>query len=192
MCRFLLGLTFALLLGAGSAFAQNPQGMSMRGGFRAPPPASVQRSNFPPLVARPVAPSSLFFGRGFIGYGGFGGYFGGNYYPSNYYDDDQPPPIWYVPPTHTVQLSGEFPGTLILEFPTTARVWLEGRELVGKPDSICTLVSPVLRPGQQHTFHVRARWEANGKTFEYTREAELGPGDRSKILVVSGTAVNEK
>jgi hypothetical protein len=50
----------------------------------------------------------------------------------------------------------------------------------------------VLRPGEQFTYHIRARWEKDGKTFEYKRDVALGPGDRSRVTVINGTAVSEK
>src|SRR5207249_2879730 len=78
-------------------------------------------------------------------------------------------------PSSAVALSGDFPATLVLEFPAPARVWLDDKELSGETETVRTITSPVLRPGQQYTFHVRARWKANNKTFEYTREAALGP-----------------
>jgi uncharacterized protein (TIGR03000 family) len=99
----------------------------------------------------------------------------------------------------------EFPAVLTLEFPTAAQVWLDGvavgeddanrlrPELVsaaaGGEATTRTLTSPVLKPGQQHTFKVKARWTVDGKTYETTREVTLGAGDRSKLLVLSGTPV---
>lgn len=134
-------------------------------------------------------------------YGGFGGGFitGGYYSPTfvvpfggGYYQDSDlvaPAVQPAAPPAHVVELSGEAAATLTLEFPAPATVWLDGKEVPGKADAIRTITSPVLRPGQEYTFHVRARWNADGKTYEYSRNVALGAGDRSKLLVVSGTAV---
>lgn len=132
------------------------------------------------------------FGGGFIS----GGYsptfvvpFGGGYYDPYAYDLMAPPVLPPAPPTHIVELSGEATATLNLEFPAPATVWLDGKEVAGKPDTARAITTPVLRPGREYTFHVRARWNADGKTYEYNRDVTLGAGSRSKLLVVSGTAV---
>jgi uncharacterized protein (TIGR03000 family) len=138
------------------------------------------------------------YGYGNYGYGGLGGgYLTSRYsYLSPYNYGNQTTagfssPSYYYP-QHIVSLSGEFPATLVLEFPAPARVWLNDKEVPGEQSTTRTLASPVLRPGQQYTFHVRARWKLNGKSYEYTRDAAVGTGDRSKLLVVSGTALTEK
>jgi uncharacterized protein (TIGR03000 family) len=152
------------------------------------------------------------------GLGGFGGYYSvypySSYYP--YYDGfgggfitggysplyvvpgpdeyDLPPPMAapaFPPEAPFVGLSGEFPAALSLQFPAAASVWLDGKEVGGTPATEVTLKSPILRPGQKHTFHIRARWETNGRTYETTKEVTLGPGDRSRLLVVSGTPVTD-
>jgi uncharacterized protein (TIGR03000 family) len=92
-------------------------------------------------------------------------------------------------PPRVVELSDEYPATLTLEFPAAAKVWLDGRPVAGEAGKQRVLTSPVLKPGQTHTFKVRAEWESGGKTYEYTREATLGSGDHSKVLVVSGSSV---
>ena len=142
--------------------------------------------------ARPISGFLPRTGSATSFYGGFGGfnrysypYFAG---PGFDYNEYAPPPIAPVAPLHVVALSGEFPAILTLEFPAPATVWLDGREVTGEPDAVRVLASPVLKPGEQFTFRIRARWELNGKRYEYSREAALGPGDRSKLLVVSGTA----
>jgi uncharacterized protein (TIGR03000 family) len=122
-------------------------------------------------------------------------YFGGNSYwpyfglPGPFAYDQ--PAVEYIPPQsppqRVVELSNEFPATLTLEFPAAAKVWLNGKEVEGEAGKERVLSSPVLKPGQQYTFKVRAEWERNGKTYEYTREATLGPGDRSKLTVLAGT-----
>lgn len=134
------------------------------------------------------------FGGGFIT-GGYGGYGYSPYFvipgPGAYDDLPPGPPPWgpaWGPP-HVVQLSGQETATLTLEFPAEATVWLDGTEVAGEPATVRTLTSPVVGPGERYTFHVRARWTANGTTYETTRDVAVGPGDRTRLLVVSGTAV---
>lgn len=167
----------------------------------------------------PVVGNSFGGFGGFAGFGGlpgFGGIYapygypysysyygglGGGYYSLGYtvpylggpgaYEEAVPAPAPAAPspPTHIVELSGQAPATLTMEFPAAATVWLDGKEVAGDAATVRALTSPVLRPGEQYTFHVRARWESNGTTYETTRDVPLGPGDRSRLLVVSGTAV---
>jgi uncharacterized protein (TIGR03000 family) len=92
-------------------------------------------------------------------------------------------------PLRVAELSDEYPATLTLEFPAAAKVWLDGQPVGGEAGKERVLTSPVIRPGQTYTFKVRAEWDAGGKTYRYTREATLGAGDRSKLLVISGSSV---
>lgn len=92
-------------------------------------------------------------------------------------------------PQRGVELSNDYPASLTLEFPAAAKVWLDGKEVTGGAGKERVLISPVLKPGQRYTFKVRAEWDAGGKTYGYTREATLGSGDRSRLLVVSGSSV---
>lgn len=101
-------------------------------------------------------------------------------------------PIMEVAPTRIVELSNEFPASLTLEFPAAAKVWLDGQPVAGEAGKERVLTSPVLKPGDKYTFKVRAEWDANGKTYEYTREVSAGPGDRSKLTVLAGTPVSGK
>jgi uncharacterized protein (TIGR03000 family) len=195
---FLSGLLLAL--GASGAFAQNPIGASagvgsFGGGFRPPFPGAMPQVMRPLPIGYPLYP----YGSSF--YGGFGGGFitSSNYAPyfivpgpSYYFDAASSFAYPPAPPPYFVRLSGQLPATLDIEFPAPAKVWLNDKELSGKPSLTRSLTSAVLRSEQQYTFHIRARWEAKGKTFDYTRDITLGPGDHSKILVVNGTAVNEK
>jgi uncharacterized protein (TIGR03000 family) len=98
-----------------------------------------------------------------------------------------------LPPTERsprmVELSGEYPATLALEFPAAAKVWLDGKSVAGAASKERVLTSPVLKPGQRHTFKIRAEWDAGGKTYEYAREVTVEDGGRSKLLVLSGSLV---
>lgn len=97
----------------------------------------------------------------------------------------------FTAPKYLVAVSGSFSASLTIDFPAAAKVWVDGKELPGKPATERVIHSPAIEAGQQHTFHIKARWQAKGKTYEYTREAKVGPGDRSKIQVVNGTEVKK-
>ena len=71
-------------------------------------------------------------------------------------------------------------------------MWLNGQKAADDPAAEQVLVSPVLQRGESFTFRVRARWQADGQTYEYAKDVTLGPGERSRLTVYSGTAVNEK
>jgi uncharacterized protein (TIGR03000 family) len=93
-----------------------------------------------------------------------------------------------VSPGESVALSGESPAVLTLQFPAKADVWLDGKKAMNSVETH-TLQSPALQPGQSYTFDVKARWKSGGKTYETTRSVVLGPGDRSRLLIVSGEEV---
>jgi uncharacterized protein (TIGR03000 family) len=142
--------------------------------------------SFPPTFYSPT-------GGGFLTAGGL-------YVP---YNTVAPPPVDVVPAVPTVvpvadptgdaaaTLANEFPASLTLEFPGPAKVWLDGKEVEGDAAPTRELTSPVLRPGQRHTFKVKAQWTAGGKTYEAHREITLSAGDRSKLIILSGTPVGE-
>jgi len=211
MSRLLLSAATVVLLPT-ALLAQIPasvaSGMGTFGNFRNPPRT--------PALAAPIG-GPMYRPGGFISpfyYNrGIAGGFGGGYTYSPFVDQFYGPytayangylPFYGAPsttiieepivaeptPTRIVELSNEFPATVTLEFPAAANVWLDGKPVEGETGKERVLTSPVLRPGQQYTFKVKARWDANGKTYEYTRDVALNPGDRSKVLVVSGTAVS--
>jgi uncharacterized protein (TIGR03000 family) len=203
MSRLLLAAAAVLLLPA-ALFAQYPQRplapsspglaagvgnslyrpgpMGFGAGFGSPFYFNRGYPGFYPYYYAPYyAPYTSYFGGGF--YGDFG------YSPYYAFPYDQPA-IEYIPapaPMRVVELSNEFPATLTLDFPAAAKVWLDGKEVEGEAATERVLTSAVLKPGQTYTFKVRAEWESNGKTYTYTREATLGPGDHSKVQVVRGT-----
>lgn len=176
-------------LAAPSAALRYPPGsFGMRAGFGAP--FTFNQFNrgpgfFPGFFPGVIAPYPVFYGGGFYG----GGFYGG--YPSSFAAPGPQPAADYIPspgvPTRMIEMSNQFPATLTLQFPAAAKVWLDGKEVAGDPAAERVVTSPVLRPGQSYTFKVRAEWDADGKTYEYTREATLGSGDRSRVLVLSGT-----
>lgn len=210
MRRFLL-VTLVAVATMSPASAQprggyGPAGPMMRGGFGAPPAGGGFR-----MVQAPPLPRTSGFGLGVglgTSYGGGGGYRGGYGYgsggffaggigPSPYYVAPQP---IYIPggpaaapaePSGATVVSGVLPATLVIEYPAAAKVWLNDVEVTGDVDAMWTFTSRALRPGETATFRVRGRWTAGGKTFESERVVPLGPGARSRLLVVSGTEVRE-
>lgn len=130
------------------------------------------------------------YGRGYYG-PGFGFGYPGGYYDYGYYNA-APRVVEVAPPVRpepTVVLANEFPATLTLQFPAAAEVWLNGSAVPGEAAEERVLTSRVLRPGEHFAFDVKARWTAGGKTYESLRTITLGAGDRSRLLVVSGTEV---
>jgi len=146
-------------------------------------------------------PHSLRYGhRPYFGYGFYLYDYGDGYDPD--YDGYGPYP-WADPsagystgnesaPQRSVVLSGEFPAVLTLEFPAPAEVWLDGKKVGGEAANVRTLSSPVLRPGDRYTFHVKADWTVKGQTYGYNRDVTLETGARSRVLVVSGTPAEGK
>jgi uncharacterized protein (TIGR03000 family) len=146
---------------------------------------------FGPAFVTPVFVPAPFYGFGF-GYGGFGPY--GYGYGLGY---GFGPPVLGGPSAMPVQptdpgvvLANEFPAVLTVQYPTPAEVWLNGKKLEGKAEEH-QLISPVLKPGETFTFEVKARWKVGEKTYESTRTVTLSPGDRSRLLVISGTEVTK-
>ena len=209
MFRIAFAALLALSLGAGTTSAQFSAGPCMGtgsyGGTFCPPvfPGYPRGAIAAPYtVHRPMRlgtyPAHLGFNSAY--YGGFGGGFiTSRYYvpfygygPTSSYSDAPSAPAsspMLPPPQRIVELSGESTATLTLEFPAPATVWLNGDLVEGEPEAVRVLTSPAIRASEKYAFQIRARWERDGQTFEYTREASLGSGDRSKLLVVSGTAV---
>jgi uncharacterized protein (TIGR03000 family) len=193
------------------------RGPAMRGGVSRPPTAGFRIVQAPPVPRTTGFGLGVGLGSGYYpgygpggyglrggyGYGGYGGYgyggfIGGGYDP--YYV--VPPPVVtgggpvFVPtapaePNTAGAVSGVLPATLVIQFPAAARVWLDGVEVPGDPDTTWTFTSRDLRPGETAAFRVRGRWAAGGRTYESEREVPLGPGARSRLVVVSGTEVTE-
>jgi len=53
------------------------------------------------------------------------------------------------------------------------------------------LTSPPLQPGERYTFSVTVRWTRDGKTYEATKDVTVGAGDKSRVIIVSGTEVKD-
>jgi uncharacterized protein (TIGR03000 family) len=83
-------------------------------------------------------------------------------------------------------VSGAASATLVVQFPAAAELWVGGQKRDGT-DAEWTLTTPVLKAGNSHTFEVRGRWKAGGKSYETTRSVTVNAGDRNRVIVVSGT-----
>jgi hypothetical protein len=119
-----------------------------------------------------------------------------------------PKPVRILPP---VAASGVSSATLAVQFPATAEVWVGGKKLQGdavteRPMTSSALIaaevhgsqptewtvtSPVLNPGETHTLEVKGRWSVGGKTFEASRSVNVTAGNRARLIVVSGTEVQQ-
>lgn len=144
-----------------------------------------------PNATRPINGYSFFPSPYYYGYGLNYGY---SYIEPPYYYEPVRPVVVGVPsvpqpPEPTIVLANEFPATLIVQFPAAADVWLNGKEVKGEAAEERTLTSPVLMPGASFAFEVKGRWTHGGKTYEANRTVKLGGGDRSRLIVVSGTEV---
>jgi len=128
------------------------------------------------------------------GYGGwfpFYGYGGYAYEVPVPVEIPVPVPVAVRPPDPPPNVSGEGLATLVLEFPSAAEVWVDGKKGPGEPNAVWTLTSQPLPLGTEYPFKVKARWTFNGKTYEYEKTVTVAAGNRSKALVVSGTEVKE-
>jgi uncharacterized protein (TIGR03000 family) len=117
-----------------------------------------------------------------------------------YFVQPVPVPVQVPVPTTAAQprpvdpqiaLSGQAKATLVVQFPAAAEIWVGGQKGDGDPAAEWTLTSPALKMGESYTFEVKGRWAAGGKTFEATRSVAVTAGDRSRAIIVSGTAVKE-
>jgi uncharacterized protein (TIGR03000 family) len=95
------------------------------------------------------------------------------------------------PPDPPVELSGEMPATLVLEFPALAEVWVNGKKDVGDAQAEWTLTSPPVIMGTEYLFSVKAKWTANRRTFEYEKTVPVAAGSRARSLVLSGKEIKE-
>jgi uncharacterized protein (TIGR03000 family) len=215
MTRYLIS---AAVLAAIPAFAPAQTPVSTASGYGSfgpgtrPGTPSLAAPNTSNFVQRPFNPR---FRTGFAAFGpGLATYnplFGGGYfaYPYAYpyfgYAEyavpvpvpvlvpvPVPVPVPVVPPApiqNTVVLGDEYPAVLTLEFPAAATVWVGGEKQPGDPTTEHVLTSQVLKPGQTHTFDVKAQWKVDDKAYQYERKVTLKPGDRTRSLVMAGTAV---
>jgi uncharacterized protein (TIGR03000 family) len=150
----------------------------------------VPRPVVPGRPGRPIIPLPPIWGGGWFPYYGYG-------YPAQ-----QPPVVVQVQappvvvgtpaePDRVVVISNEFPATLVLEFPSAAEVWVNGKKAEDEATNEWVLTSPVLKQGEEYKFEVRGRWKSNGKTYEAERSIAVPGGKRSRSIVVAGAEVRE-
>jgi len=143
-----------------------------------------------PVMAPYGYPTTPFYGTAFGGFGGYGYPYGGvNVFPPAINITQSVTVAGARPALPAVVPTKDFPATLTLQFPNAAEVWLNGKKLDGDASEERVLKSPVLAPGEQYAFAVKARWTTGGKTYEATRTVTLTAGDRSRLLIVSGVEV---
>jgi uncharacterized protein (TIGR03000 family) len=149
----------------------------------------------PPL--RPGYPfGGVWGGMGFVPWPGYGlvgpGSFGNSFSPFAPPRAGVSVPLVATGPAEpTLVLANEFPATLTLEFPAPAEVWVNGLKATGEPQREWTLTSPTLKAGGEYTFAVKARWQADGNTREYTRSHTVAGGQRSRAFVLAGTPLKQ-
>ena len=83
------------------------------------------------------------------------------------------------------------PAILVLEFPALAEVWVNGKKGVGDAQAEWTLTSPSVIVDTEYLFSVKAKWTANGRTFEYEKAIPVAAGGRTRSLVLSGKEIKE-
>jgi uncharacterized protein (TIGR03000 family) len=204
----ILAVVAVLLLPLAASAQKGKSGIG--GGFK--PPAPPVTPSLPALMPnKPGMGGGISGGFGHPGprppqrhpgypfYGIWPGYTGGYpaYYPPVYYPIEVPVPVEvpvYVPvgpPEPRVELSGQLPAILVLQFPAAAQVTINGKKSEGDPQTEWTLTSPPVNVGAPFAFEIKARWTASGKTFEYAKTVSVAGGDRTRSLVLTGTEVKE-
>jgi uncharacterized protein (TIGR03000 family) len=148
------------------------------------------------------------------GLGLYGGYYG-SYYPGYYAYDYYPSysmyvyPDIYSYPNYTYQYAapltygantnsgyyGSLPpatnGTAHIQIlvPADAKIWIEN-QLMTETGSARDYVSPVLTPGQEFVYHIRATWMQNGQPVTQTRNVDVQAGSNVTVnfMVPAGNA----
>jgi uncharacterized protein (TIGR03000 family) len=169
------------------------------GGFRPATPAMVAPGTpmIDPRFSRGITFGHRIFPSDWLSYGPYAPFsgFGYTYTPPLTVVEVPVVPVVVTPQRPArpslvpVELSNEFPATLVMQFPADAQVWLDGKKQTGDAATEWTLTSPVLKAGAEHTFDVKARWKSGGKTYEATRSVAVPGGERKRVFVVSGTEV---
>jgi uncharacterized protein (TIGR03000 family) len=129
-----------------------------------------------------------------IGAGGYGfgypyyspSYYGSDYYGSNYGSGYYTQPqiaSYYTPgaqPALTNPTQGLAAAEIEVHIPADAELWLDGNPTKQRGESRA-FVSPLLQPGRNFVYEMRARWMQDGKPVEETRQIEVWAGARPVI-----------
>jgi uncharacterized protein (TIGR03000 family) len=136
--------------------------------------------------------------REYYGYGrGFGiadmpGPVPGPLYPYGYHPPRHEPVILhdeFVPPSPEVVVPQDPNAALLnVSVPADAEVWLEGKP-TNQTGSHRQFESPALKPGQEYTYTIRARWKDEGRNVEVMRLLSVHAGDKVDVRL-DGAAVD--
>ena len=216
---FRISFAFVVLFGVPTAvFAQPGRGVvggGLGGGsiqtIPAIPTPGLIPSNAPPRFNSAGGVMGGFVPPGFRGpgfpvhgiWGGYGGLGWGYPFYGDPYSTGYGPSVIVVPVVNSapsapsepeqapLMISNDRPAVLVMEFPADAEVWVNGDKANVAPTTEWTLTSPVLKAGEDYTFNVKARWKANGRSYEYDRAITVASGNRTRTIVVTGTEVKE-
>lgn len=109
--------------------------------------------------------------------------YGGTYYDSNW-PSTYPAASYYAYPTATyypeeppVDVNAV---TFRMHVPDGALVWFED-EATSQTGDVREFVSPSLTPGRDYVYHIRVKWDENGKVVERKRNVSVHAGDRINL-----------
>lgn len=78
-------------------------------------------------------------------------------------------------------------GSVIIRLPEGAELSVNG-QTDKQTGSERRLHSPVLNPGQTHTFHLKLSWYDDGVDRVMARDITVGPGDSKSLMILPGSA----
>jgi uncharacterized protein (TIGR03000 family) len=134
-----------------------------------------------------------YYSRGFY-YGGRPGFYGGNYYdnyyPDNYYYSTPPnygdtgaaaPAYGYDEAYRSEAADDSRVARLTIRVPDpNAEVFISGVRAT-QNGTVREFVSPPISSDGEYVYHVRARWMANGRQFDQTKDVDVQPGARVNV-----------
>ncbi len=110
--------------------------------------------------------------------------YSGYSYPSrtagSYYSSDMNTGSYYGTPQGEMPRAPERNVVFDVRVPPNAEIWFEGAK-TQQTGMFREFLSPPLERGQDFTYHVRARWNENGKEVDKTRELRVRAGDHMMI-----------
>ena len=136
-------------------------------------------------------PSSAAAQQIVVGWGGYGPaywplaprIYGGPWRPTYYYPVTRA--YYYYPSTSYIPQDKAVDGnavTIRVHVPSDARVWIED-VATSQTGADRTFLSPSLTPGSEYTYHIRVRWDEDGKPVERTRAVAVHAGDRVSLNI---------